>query len=92
MQAQYPGTAALQEQLNTWTEDYEAAEEAKRLEAEKAQADDGWTVVTNKAGRKRASGTVTYCSPCTVCSQCKLRVRDGSGARYFEGAVIVSFA
>lgn len=37
-------------------EAYEAEEERKRTAAEQNAADDGWTVVTRKAGRKRKQG------------------------------------
>lgn len=54
--AQYPGNAELQAQLDDWMEQYEAEEQRKTLAARAALADDGWTVVTKKAGRKRQQG------------------------------------
>lgn len=53
--AQYPGNDTLENQLNMWMVAFEEAEERKRLALE-AAGDDGWTVVTRKAGRKRKSG------------------------------------
>ena len=55
MQSKFPGTANLQAQLNEWMENFEL-EEVRKAAAEAAAADDGWTLVTNKAGRKRAKG------------------------------------
>lgn len=52
----FPGNQKLKEELDTWMEAYEAEEERKRIAAQQSTADDGWTVVTRKAGRKRKQG------------------------------------
>ena len=54
--ASYPGNGVLQKQLDDWMVEFEQEEERKRVEAENAAAEDGWTVVTKGAGRKRKSG------------------------------------
>lgn len=54
--AQYPGNQKLELELNSWMEAFETAEAQRKRATEAAAADDGWTVVTRKPGRKRKSG------------------------------------
>lgn len=54
--AQFPGNQELTARLNDWMVAFEEEEERKRKAAEAAVADDGWTVVTKRAGRKRHRG------------------------------------
>ena len=56
----FPGNEKLREELDAWMEEYEAEEERKRIAAQQAAADDGWTVVTRKAGRKRKQGMLPF--------------------------------
>jgi Ribosomal RNA-processing protein 7 (RRP7) C-terminal domain len=53
----YPGNEQLSRELDAWMEAFEEEEERKRQAAE--QADDGWTVVTRKPGRKRKQGDLS---------------------------------
>jgi hypothetical protein len=48
-----PGNGELQQALDEWTEEFEAAEAARREAALAAMADDGWTVVQRHRGRKK---------------------------------------
>ena len=68
----YPGNEVLQKQLDQWMADFEAQEERQKREAEAAAAaDEGWTVVTKRAGRKRKAGAhaarLATKRPCRVC-------------------------
>lgn len=54
--ARCPGNDKLEQELSSWMVAFEEAEERKRRALEAAAADDGWTVVTRKAGRKRKNG------------------------------------
>jgi ribosomal RNA-processing protein 7 len=58
--ARYPGNTVLQKQLDEWMEAFELEEERKRKEAEEAAAEDGWTVITKRAGRKRKQGVCQH--------------------------------
>ena len=48
-----PGNNALQKQLDSWTDAFEAADAARQEAVSKAAAEDGWTLVTRT--RVRAS-------------------------------------
>lgn len=54
--ARCPGNDKLEQELNSWMVAFEESEERKRRALEAAAADDGWTLVTRKAGRKRKNG------------------------------------
>ena len=56
--AMSPGNAKLQKQLDNWIAEFEDEEERKRKAADEAAADDGWTLVTKGAGRKRKHGAL----------------------------------
>ena len=56
--SKFPGNQKLKEELDAWMEASEAEEECKRIAAQQSAADDGWTVVTRKAGRKRKQGVL----------------------------------
>ena len=73
--SQFPGNQVLQKQLDAWMAAYEDAETKKRQEAESAAAEDGWTVVTKRAGRKRKHGALAMtCSHSTALQEaCRLR-------------------
>ncbi|KDD72767.1 ribosomal RNA-processing protein 7 [Helicosporidium sp. ATCC 50920] len=51
----HPGNATLQQELDEWTEAFEAEEAAKRQAALAAVAGDGWTVVRRSRGKNVAS-------------------------------------
>ena len=49
-----PGNNALQKQLDSWTDAFEAADAARQEAVSKAAAEDGWTLVTRTRVRAAA--------------------------------------
>lgn len=53
--AKRPGVEVLQGQIDQWMADYDARELQAKKDREAADAEDGWTVVVGKTGRKKTS-------------------------------------
>lgn len=51
--AKRPGLHVLQEQIDDFMAEFDAREEQAKRDREAAAAEDGWTVVVNKGGRKK---------------------------------------
>ncbi|XP_024386104.1 uncharacterized protein [Physcomitrium patens] len=50
-----PGVEVLQRQIDQWMADYDARELQAKKDREAADAEDGWTVVVAKTGRKKTT-------------------------------------
>lgn len=50
-----PGVEVLQRQIDQWMADYDARELQAKRDREAAEAEDGWTVVVAKTGRKKTT-------------------------------------
>ena len=59
-----PGNNAVQKQLDSWTEAFEAADAARQQAVSKAAAEDGWTLVTRTRVRAAAKSpfSLSICS------------------------------
>jgi len=53
--AKRPGVEVLQRQIDQWMADYDEREQQTERDREDAEAEDGWTVVVAKTGRKKTT-------------------------------------